>query len=117
MKRLLFILTTVVAAVAAMTTTGAAASTSTTVDFVGRAFQSDGQVTVPAGSTVTLQTTWTAKNLGQVKAFLQDVTVTASVGSTQITNANSYLGAPKSPHSRRGLLPGRRSGPIRRESR
>lgn len=93
MKRLLFILGTIVAAVAAMTTS-AAASTPATVDFI-QCGSGGGQVTVPAGSTVAFQGTWISLYLGQDYAFLHDVTVPASLDGTQITNTNSYWGAPQ----------------------
>ena len=93
MKRLLFVLATIVAAVVAISTS-AAASTSTTVSFIG-CWENGGQVTVPAGSTVTLQDGWATPNRGQVQAFLQDVTVTASINGTQIANANGYWSAPE----------------------
>lgn len=94
MKRLLLVLAAFVAAVAAMTT-GATASTSTTVSFFDCTNYDNGQVTVPAGSTVTMQGGWVTKYLGQEYAFLQDVTVTASVNGTPITNTNSYWSAPE----------------------
>ena len=78
MKRLLFVVTTIVAAVAAMTT-GAAASISTTVDFVARAFGSNGQVTVPAGSILPIAATMpTRDGIGSAKRG-DPVAVPASV--------------------------------------
>ncbi|MGE5287482.1 MAG: hypothetical protein ACM3ML_09820 [Micromonosporaceae bacterium] len=58
-------------------------------------WENGGQATVPAGSTVTFQGGWADSNLGLIKNFLNDVTVTASVNGTQIANANSYWSAPE----------------------
>ncbi len=98
MKRLLFVLATVAAVVAAMST-GAAASTSSAAAEPASApvhffdCLSDSNVSVPAGTTVAFQGGWAVSHLGLIQAFLQDVTVTASVNGTQVPNANSYFGA------------------------
>lgn len=101
MKRLLFVLATIGAAVAAMTTsaaastsTGAAAPVSETVSIFG-CLGNGGQATVAAGSTVTFRGGWEDNQLGFIKNFLNDVTVTASVNGTQIANANSYWSTPE----------------------
>jgi len=70
------------------------ASTSTIVHFF-RCADNGGQATVPAGSMVTFQSGWVTANRGLDEAFLNAVTVTASVNGTQIPNANSYWGAPE----------------------
>jgi hypothetical protein len=94
-KRLFFLTAAIVAAVATVSN-GAAASTSVTVVALACAVDDNGQATVPAGSTITVRTAgWGVPNYGQIKDFLNAVTVTATVDGTPIANANSYWTPPE----------------------
>jgi hypothetical protein len=87
------------AVAAAMLATGvfavnATADSPTTVSIINCVLQHGGQVTVPAGSTISFRIGWAAKTASLDSAFLKDLTLNATVDGSPIADAMSYWSTP-----------------------
>ena len=72
----------------------AVSATDTTVSIVGCTEAHGGNVTVPAGSTISFRLGWVARSTGLDEAFLRDITTTATVDGTPVADADSYWSQP-----------------------
>lgn len=72
----------------------AAADTPVTVSIVSCTEQHGGQVTVPAGSTISFRFGWAARTQGLDQGFLNALDLNATIDGTPIADPMSYWSAP-----------------------
>jgi hypothetical protein len=92
MRRAMFVVA--VAALAAAFGPGTASAANVQIGLAGCYYNNGGQVTVPAGSTVTFFIGFITVSQGAAKDFEKTQTTTATLNGSPVSNASSLFGAP-----------------------